>query len=744
MSILTPIRRVRTVQKISVAAAVVLVLLGGTLMHVSAAVTPVFKQSKAVEVSKGTTGSVTFTSANTAGDLIVVQVLWSNTGAVTLTDSRGNAYVAATARSTWSGDNSAQTFYAKNVVAGTNTVTAKFATILPSYAIVQAHEYSGIDKVNPVDGTSSGTGTSATAASGNVTTTGSSDVLFAGGGALGSLGTAPTGWTARLNTSGNRTADRVTTAAGAYSFSTSATGNQWVMQLVAFKADGGSSTDTTSPTAPGALQATAASSSQITLGWTAATDNVGVTGYQLERCQAAGCATFASLATLSGSATAYSDTGLSAGTSYSYRLRAVDAAGNLGAYSSVVTAATPAVIDTAAPSVPANLAVQAISATQANLSWSASTDNVGVTGYKIYRDGAYVAVANTASFQDQSLTAGTPYSYAVSATDAAGNESAQTVPVAVTTPTPDTTAPVVSITAPVSGGTVSGTVTIIANATDSESGVHDVQFFANGASLGNDTTAPYSFQWNTTAVANGTYQLTAVAKDTAGNTSAASSSVTVQVNNVASGGGVPKPLKIMPLGDSLTQGGVNANLPGQMEASTINGYRLDLWNLLSDYPIDYVGSEQIGNASLPDHDENGFSGACIMVSPCGGGTLYPQTAAWITSENPDLILLNGGENDFSDHTLTEQQDATNMESWIQLCWSTSPNVKIIVTGAPWHDTYDSLVHTYVSNLQAQGKAIRWVPYGSNITRIDGTHPDAAGYTIWANELAPMVRELFPQ
>jgi lysophospholipase L1-like esterase len=202
-------------------------------------------------------------------------------------------------------------------------------------------------------------------------------------------------------------------------------------------------------------------------------------------------------------------------------------------------------------------------------------------------------------------------------------------------------------------------------------------------------------------------------------------------------------LKIMPLGDSLTQGGVNANLAGQLDPSTVNGYRLALWNLLSSYTIDYVGSEQIGNSSLPDKDENGFSGACIKASPCGGGTLYPQTAGWITAENPDLIIMQGGENDFSDPSMTESQDATNMESWIQLCWATKPTVKIIVSGAPWHSTYDSLVHTYVANLQAQGKPIRWVPYGDDIGRVDGTHPNAAGYATWANELAPMVRELFP-
>ncbi|HSX28947.1 MAG TPA: hypothetical protein VLE73_00140, partial [Candidatus Saccharimonadales bacterium] len=112
-----------------------------------------------------------------------------------------------------------------------------------------------------------------------------------------------------------------------------------------------------------------------------------------------------------------------------------------------------------------------------------------------------------------------------------------------------------------------------------------------------------------------------------------------------SGGGKIN-LKIMPLGDSLTQGGVNANAGG-LGPTTVNGYRLALLNLLSaNYNIDYVGSWQVGDSQLADKDENGFSGACIMVSPCGGGTLYPQTAAWINSENPDLIIMQGGENDF--------------------------------------------------------------------------------------------------
>ena len=74
--------------------------------------------------------------------------------------------------------------------------------------------------------------------------------------------------------------------------------------------------DTTPPTAPNGLTATAPASSQVNLSWAAATDNVGVTGYRVERCQGAGCTTFMEIATPTG--TTYSDGGLSLD-DYSYR-----------------------------------------------------------------------------------------------------------------------------------------------------------------------------------------------------------------------------------------------------------------------------------------------------------------------------------------------------------------------------------------------------------------------------------------
>ncbi|MDE2312094.1 MAG: hypothetical protein KGJ93_03350 [Patescibacteria group bacterium] len=94
---------------------------------------------------------------------------------------------------------------------------------------------------------------------------------------------------------------------------------------------------------------------------------------------------------------------------------------------------TPPASDTTAPSVPANLAAIAVSSSAVNLSWTASTDNVGVTGYRVYRNGIQIGTTANTSYNDTGLTASTQYSYTVSAYDAAGNASAQSAIVTVTT-----------------------------------------------------------------------------------------------------------------------------------------------------------------------------------------------------------------------------------------------------------------------------------------------------------------------
>jgi chitodextrinase len=100
--------------------------------------------------------------------------------------------------------------------------------------------------------------------------------------------------------------------------------------------------DTTPPTSPAGLSATTDGPFGSTLSWAASTDSVGVIGYKVERCQGAACGAFAEVATAAGAS--FTDTGLTAATPYSYRVRATDAAANLSAYSNmagVTTSAAP-------------------------------------------------------------------------------------------------------------------------------------------------------------------------------------------------------------------------------------------------------------------------------------------------------------------------------------------------------------------------------------------------------------------
>jgi chitodextrinase len=188
-----------------------------------------------------------------------------------------------------------------------------------------------------------------------------------------------------------------------------------------------STADTTPPTAPTNLTATASGSSTIDLRWDASTDNVGVTGYKIYR-------NGAHVATVSG--TSWSNTGLAASTTYSYSVAAIDAAGNQSSASNTASATTAAAstADTTAPTAPTNLTATAASTSSISLSWGASSDNVGVTGYRIYRNSSLVATVSGTSYTDSGLASGTTYSYFVRAIDAAGNVSAASNTASATTP----------------------------------------------------------------------------------------------------------------------------------------------------------------------------------------------------------------------------------------------------------------------------------------------------------------------
>src|SRR5436309_1611093 len=149
--------------------------------------------------------------------------------------------------------------------------------------------------------------------------------------------------------------------------------------------------------------------------------------------------------------------------------------------------------DTTPPLVPTGLTASAVSSSQINLSWAASSDNVGVSGYRVYRNGTQIATTSATSFINQGLSPSTTYSYTVAAFDAAGNLSARSSAASATTPAaPDTTPPTVSITSPANGVPVQGMVMVTASAADNV-GVVGVQFQLDGVNVGaEDTTTPYS------------------------------------------------------------------------------------------------------------------------------------------------------------------------------------------------------------------------------------------------------------
>ncbi|RZJ66866.1 MAG: T9SS type A sorting domain-containing protein [Flavobacterium sp.] len=179
--------------------------------------------------------------------------------------------------------------------------------------------------------------------------------------------------------------------------------------------------------------------------------------------------------------------------------------------------------DTTAPSTP-TLSASATTQSTTNLSWTTSTDNVAVTGYDVYRNGAFLASSTTTSLAVTGLTASTTYTFYVKAKDAAGNQSANSNTVSVTTlaPTTDTTAP----SAPTlsASGTTQTTTNLSWTASTDNVGVTGYDVYRNGAFLASSTTTSYSVTGLTAAT---TYTFYVFAKDAAGNQSVNSNTVSV-------------------------------------------------------------------------------------------------------------------------------------------------------------------------------------------------------------------------
>jgi RHS repeat-associated protein len=189
--------------------------------------------------------SVSYASAQTAGDLNVVVVGWSDTTAqvTSVTDSAGNAYSLAVGPLGVSGKLSQAIYYAKNIVASAanaNTVTVVWSTTA-SAPDIRIAEYKGLDPSSPLDAVAQQTGNSATANSGSVTTTNAKDLLVGAATVAQVLTGAGTGYTSRIITSdGDDLEDRTVTQSGSYSaMAPQSPADVWVMQMAALKVASG-------------------------------------------------------------------------------------------------------------------------------------------------------------------------------------------------------------------------------------------------------------------------------------------------------------------------------------------------------------------------------------------------------------------------------------------------------------------------------------------------------------------------
>gem|GEM_PF-484728 len=324
------------------------------------------------------------------------------------------------------------------------------------------------------------------------------------------------------------------TAATTYSYQVAAFDNATPANVSALSAALSVTTtaDTQAPTVPTGLAASTMAAGSLTLSWSASTDlpnpgATGVGGYYVYR-------NGVRIATVTG--TSYSDSGLTAATSYSYQLAAFDLATpvNVSALCAALSVTTSA--DTQAPTVPTGLTASSITAGSIKLGWSASTDlpnpgASGVGGYYVYRNGARVATVTGTSYINTALTAATAYSYQVAAFDNAtpANVSALSAALSVTT-LADTQAPTVP-TGLAASTMAAGRLTLSWSASTDlpnpgATGVGGYYVYRNGARIATATGTSYADS-GLSASGSYSYQVAAFDKATPVNVSTLSAAVSV-------------------------------------------------------------------------------------------------------------------------------------------------------------------------------------------------------------------------
>ena len=475
---------------------------------------------------------------------------------------------------------------------------------------------------------------------------------------------------------------KTTTSATFYTVSALSASTPYSFYIVAKDAAGNSSVasntvnvntlsvDTSAPTAP-ALTASGTTTSTTNLSWSAALDNVGVTGYNVYQ---------NGILKTTTSATFYTVSALSASTPYSFYIVAKDAAGNSSVASNTVNVNTLSV-DTSAPTAPA-LTASGTTTSTTNLSWSAALDNVGVTGYNVYQNGILKTTTSTTFYTVSALSASTPYGFYIVAKDAAGNSSvvSNTVNV-ITLSLSDTTAPTAS-TLTASGTTTSATNLSWSAASDNI-GVASYSVYQNGILKATTSGTTYTVSGLSASTA---YSFYAIAKDAAGNSSIASNTVNVTTLSLsdttapttstltASGTTTSTTnLSWSPASDNVGVASYNVYQNGILKATTgSTTYMVSGLSASTTYGFYIIAKDAAGNSSAASNTSNTTTLANAAISYCfssGSSTREYINRVQIGSIN-NLSGNNGGYANFTTLSTTMSLGTTNTIS-ITPAWTGS-------------------------------------------------------------------------
>ena len=322
------------------------------------------------------------------------------------------------------------------------------------------------------------------------------------------------------------------TAPGSYFYKVTAEDAAGNISAVSNEAAATVLADTTAPSQPVGLAGSVVGST-VNLSWTASSDNVAVSRYNLHRATSAGFTPSAGNRIAQPTGPSYADTGLATG-SYFYKVTAEDAAGNISAASNEASAT---VADATPPTAPSSLAATVAGST-VNLSWAAATDNVGVSRYNLHRGSTSgfapspanrIAQPTGLSYADPSVSPGS-YFYKLTAEDAAGNISPVSNTASATVP--DTTPPSTPTNLAATGGAGQANLTWTAatdNVAVSRYNLHRATSPGFTPTAGNRIAQPTGTSYTDTGLAAGTYYYKLTAEDAAANISPASNEATATV-----------------------------------------------------------------------------------------------------------------------------------------------------------------------------------------------------------------------